>query len=78
MSSPSVEASVEASVGQSTQASASPFGEVEGGNPTPSGGTVPNTALGSSSVPAWPFAVLAPMSLGGLLYLRLSSETTRR
>jgi hypothetical protein len=74
----SVEESVEASVEESVEASASATGGVEGGNPTPGGGTVPDTAFGSTSVPAWPFAVLALMSLGGLLYLRLSAEPRRR
>jgi hypothetical protein len=51
----------------------------EGGNPTatPGGGTVPDTALGSTSVPAWPFAILFLSSLVSLLYLRLTTESDR-
>ena len=47
-----------------------------GGNPTP-GGTVPDTALGSTTVPAWPFALLFLGSLAGLAYMRLSTEANR-
>ena len=64
---------------ESPSSSPSPTGGVEGGNPTstPAGGTVPDTALGATSVPAWPFAMMFLVSLGGLLYLRLTTEPSR-
>ena len=71
------------SASESESESASPSESVNegelGGNPTstPGGGTLPDTALGSSNVPAWPFALLFLMSLSGLLVLRLTAEEHR-
>lgn len=56
-------------------------GGVLGGNPTPAGGQLPNTAadgLGTSSAPAALFALLALLSLGALLSVRLTKAPTRR
>ena len=75
----SPEESVEASPEESVEASPeqSPRESVAGGNPTPTpgGGTVPDTALGSEGIPAWPLALLTMLSFGGLIYLRLTAET---
>ena len=75
----SVEASPEESPEESVEASPeqSPRESVAGGNPTPTpgGGTVPDTALGSEGIPAWPLALLTMLSFGGLIYLRLTAET---
>ncbi|MCV0404502.1 MAG: hypothetical protein K5924_12480 [Chloroflexi bacterium] len=75
--SPSESASESPSESVSESPSSSPSEGELGGNPTPKpgGGSIPDTALGSEGVPAWPFALLTLLSLGGLVYLRLSTET---
>lgn len=77
--SPSQSESEAPSQSESSSPSTSPSEGELGGNPTPTpgGGTVPDTALGTEGVPAWPFAFLTLMSLGGLLYLRLTTEADR-
>ncbi len=75
----SPEESPEMSPEESPEASPeqSPRESTAGGNPTPTpgGGTIPDTAFGSESVPTWPLALLMMLSFGGLIYLRLTAET---